>query len=199
MKTLLEELEEIDNMLTQDDATPEHEKRGQQIVALADAAPMLFQALQDIYDFQIFDKDTGLALANRLGFDLKQLGAWQQLENAVRANAAAAIARATPEAHMHKHHTISSSHGDLTANAEGIVIARDLDNEDADGGGHLAQITRFDLEEEWRRHWKQPLPADLDILDAAYWYTDPTTGREVYAPPDADWRTDIAKAAGGTS
>jgi hypothetical protein len=93
---------------------------------------------------------------------------------------------------MDKQYTIGSSHGQLIADAEGTVLGRDLDNYDPDGGGHLAQITRFDLA-EWRKHWGRPDANSIDILDLGYWYTEPTTGRELYAPPDAKWRSEIAE------
>ncbi len=89
-------------------------------------------------------------------------------------------------------YTVSSSHGELTIDAEGLVIARDLDNNDADGGGHLACITRFDLA-EWRKHWGNPDTTDVDILDIGYWYANPSTGKSDHAPPDARWRSEIAE------
>jgi len=89
-------------------------------------------------------------------------------------------------------HTVGSSHGELTIDAEGYVIERRLDNEDADGGGHLKSITRFDLP-EWRSHWGQPTPATLDILDLGYWYVDSETNETIFLPPDAKWRAEIAK------
>ncbi len=88
--------------------------------------------------------------------------------------------------------TVGSSHGELTIDAAGNVVNRDLDNSDSDGGGHLATITRFDLG-EWRRHWGCPLPESFDILDLGYWYADPATGMTAYEPPDAQWRADIAE------
>lgn len=88
--------------------------------------------------------------------------------------------------------TIGSSHGQLTMDAAGNVVNRDLDNADSDGGGHLATITRFDLG-EWRRHSGSPLPESLDILDLGYWYAHPETGMPAYEPPDAKWRADIAE------
>ena len=48
MKTLLDELEEIDKAMTEGDATPEQEKRGQELVTLADAAQDLLDALKDL-------------------------------------------------------------------------------------------------------------------------------------------------------
>jgi hypothetical protein len=45
-QTLLEELAEIDAALTEGEATPEQEKRGQEIVTLADAAQELLETLQ---------------------------------------------------------------------------------------------------------------------------------------------------------
>jgi hypothetical protein len=86
--------------------------------------------------------------------------------------------------------TVHSSHGVLTTDARGIVINRCLDNDDADGGGHLARILRFDIG-EWSRHWGRDLPECFDILDLAYWYAD-VNGVEVYAPPEETWRSDIA-------
>ena len=46
MKTLLDELEEIDLAMTEGDATPEQEKRGQEIVAMANASPQMLYALK---------------------------------------------------------------------------------------------------------------------------------------------------------
>ena len=46
-QTLLEELEAIDAALLNGTATSEQETRGQEIVALANAAPELFDALAD--------------------------------------------------------------------------------------------------------------------------------------------------------
>ncbi len=91
-----------------------------------------------------------------------------------------------------KHHTVGSSHGELTIDAEGHVIQRRLDNDDADGGGHLKSITRFDLP-EWQRHWGRPTPATFDILDLGYWYVDSETHETIFAPPDAKWRSEIAE------
>jgi hypothetical protein len=91
-----------------------------------------------------------------------------------------------------KHYTVGSSHGELTIDAEGYVIQRRLDNEDADGGKHLESIARFDLS-EWRSHWGQPMPAAFDIFDLGYWYTDSATDEAAFAPPDAKWRSEIAE------
>src|SRR5579862_8959762 len=88
-------------------------------------------------------------------------------------------------------YTVGSSHGELTIDATGSVIDRRLDNNDVDGGGHLARITHFDLS-EWRKHWGNPEASHIDILDLGYWYAD-DTDKEAYAPPDAKWRTEIAE------
>ena len=87
--------------------------------------------------------------------------------------------------------TVHSSHGVLTMDARGRVTYRSLDNDDADGGGHLTRILRFDIG-EWIRHWGKDLPECFDILDLAYWYAD-ASGVEVYALPDETWRADIAQ------
>jgi hypothetical protein len=91
-----------------------------------------------------------------------------------------------------KQYTVASSHGELTVGAEGNVTDRRLDNQDPDGGGHLAQIIRFDLE-EWQTHWGNPETGHIDILDLGYWYTDPETKEITFAPPDARWRSEIAE------
>jgi hypothetical protein len=103
--------------------------------------------------------------------------------------ARAAVALADP---MRADYIISSSHGELTMDALGYVIERRLDNDNADGGGHLACIARFDLA-EWRKHWSNPETNQIDILDLGYWHTDPETGEAAYEPPDARWRTEIAE------
>jgi hypothetical protein len=87
--------------------------------------------------------------------------------------------------------TVGSSHGQLTIDAAGNVVNRNIDNAESDGG-HLAAITRFDLG-EWKRHWGSPLPESFDILDLGYWYADPGTAMTAYEPPVAEWRKDIAE------
>ena len=87
---------------------------------------------------------------------------------------------------------VGSSHGELTIDAAGNVVSRNIDNTEPDGGGHLAAIIRFDIG-EWRRHWNEPLPAAFDILDLGYWYTQTESGETEYAPPVADWRKNIAE------
>jgi len=68
------------------------------------------------------------------------------------------------------------------------------DNNDSDGGGHLALITRFDLV-EWRRFWSDTdQQTEIDILDFGYWYNDPKTITSVYVAPATDWREEIAEA-----
>jgi hypothetical protein len=59
-KTLLEELAEIDAALTEGEATPEHEKRGQELVRLADAAPRMLSALRAARElfYTLGDRDT---------------------------------------------------------------------------------------------------------------------------------------------
>jgi len=47
-QTLLDELEELDKALTEGDATPEQEKRGLELVTLADAAPALLSACKTL-------------------------------------------------------------------------------------------------------------------------------------------------------
>jgi hypothetical protein len=49
-QTLLDELEAIDHKLSEGDATPEQEARGQQLVHLADAAADLFDALEYFFN-----------------------------------------------------------------------------------------------------------------------------------------------------
>lgn len=90
-------------------------------------------------------------------------------------------------------YVVRSSHGELTINADGAVIARRLDNDD--DGRHLGRIGRFDLV-EWRNHWGESLPSAFDILDLGYRYTDEDDG-EAYAPADAKWRAEIAEALFG--
>ena len=89
--------------------------------------------------------------------------------------------------------TIGSSHGELTVDADGYVTECRADNDAASGGGHLASITRFDLI-EWRRYWgDNPKTSHIDILDVGYWYTDPVTDSNLYAPPDETWRSEVAE------
>ncbi len=102
-------------------------------------------------------------------------------------------------------YTVGSSHGELSLDAEGNVLARRLDNDDSDGGGHLARIVRFDIA-EWLAYWEKPEASAIDILDLGYWFTDPKTGKSVYEPPSAKWRLEIAeilldrrRAANGTA
>jgi hypothetical protein len=112
-----------------------------------------------------------------------------------------ALQRLSDEAHSavreatgataHTLYTVPSSHGELTVDAEGRILGRRLDNADADDGGHLARITRFDVA-EWRKHWGNPQVARIDILDLGYWYADPESNETAYAPPDAKWRSEIA-------
>jgi hypothetical protein len=47
-QTLLEELEKIDAALMEGEGTPEQEKRGQELVTLADAAPMMLATLDKL-------------------------------------------------------------------------------------------------------------------------------------------------------
>jgi hypothetical protein len=103
----------------------------------------------------------------------------------------AAIAQAT-EAGTEAHYTVGSSHGELTIDTNGKVIRRRLDNEDTDGGGHLARIMRFDLA-EWRKHWGNPEASRIDILDLGYWYNGAKTADCTYVPPDSRWRSEIAQ------
>jgi hypothetical protein len=88
--------------------------------------------------------------------------------------------------------TVRSNHGILTIDTRGTVTRCHLDNDDADGGAHLAQIARFDIG-EWQRRWGKELPESFDILDLGYWYFG-ADDSERYAPPDETWRVDIAEA-----
>jgi hypothetical protein len=88
-------------------------------------------------------------------------------------------------------HRVASSHGLLTIDARGYVMSRDIDNDDPDGSGHLARISRFDLA-EWRRYWRKGKPGSFDILDLGYWYRDTITQRILFEPPDEKWRNDVA-------
>lgn len=87
--------------------------------------------------------------------------------------------------------TVESSHGELTIDATGNILARKLDNVDPDGGGHLARILRFDLD-EWRTYWGASFPSFFDILDLGYWHADLETGEKRYSRPVENWRKDIA-------
>jgi hypothetical protein len=100
--------------------------------------------------------------------------------------------KAKPPAARARQYTVGSSHGELTIDAGGQVIDHHLDNDDADGGGHLARITRFDIA-EWRRHWQNPTVSHIDILDLGYWYTDPQVQEIAFAPPDLKSRSEIAE------
>ena len=93
---------------------------------------------------------------------------------------------------MDKHYTIGSSHGKLTADADGYVIDRNLDNDEPDGGAHLASIVRFDIV-EWRRFWNNPDTRVIDILDLGYWHSDPRSHKNAYEPPNSKWRAEIAQ------
>ena len=97
------------------------------------------------------------------------------------------------QSHSDVFYVVTSSHGELTVNAEGAVTARRLDNDD--GGRHLGRIGRFDLV-EWRNHWGEALPSAFGILDLGYWYTD-EDDVEAYAQADAKWRVEIAEALFG--
>src|SRR5580700_5432696 len=100
--------------------------------------------------------------------------------------------RKPPEADVDKHYTIGSSHGELSIEAIGLVTQCRADNDDADGGRHLKPITRFDVE-EWRKYWGDPATDRIDILDLGYWYADPEANEVAFAPPDAQWRPEIAE------
>jgi hypothetical protein len=89
-------------------------------------------------------------------------------------------------------YTVSSSHGELTIDADGRITECRTDNDDPDGGLHLKAITRFDLG-EWHRHWGKPENSRIDILDLGYWYIEPEGGESFYEPPDAQWRKEIAE------
>ncbi len=91
-----------------------------------------------------------------------------------------------------RQYTVSSSHGELTIDADGRVTECQIDNDDPDGGQHLKAITCFDLA-EWRAHWGNPETSRIDILDLGHWYIEPESGESLYEPPDAQWRTEIAK------
>jgi hypothetical protein len=93
---------------------------------------------------------------------------------------------------MDKQYKVGSSHGKLTTDADGYVTDRDLDNDEPDGGAHLARIVRIDIV-EWRRFWNNPDTRVIDILDLGYWRADPKTHENIYAPPDAEWRAEIAQ------
>jgi hypothetical protein len=93
---------------------------------------------------------------------------------------------------MDKQYTVSSSHGKLTADADGYVIDRDLENDELDGGARVACIVRFDIV-EWRRFWNNPDTCLIDILDLGYWHADPTTYENAYEPPNSEWRAEIAQ------
>ena len=99
------------------------------------------------------------------------------------------------DARTDRSYIVGSSHGELTITTDGIVIDRRLDNDDADGGRHLAGIVRFDLV-EWYSHWGKARPSAFDILDLGYWYTN-EDGTETYAPADAKWRLEIAGIMSG--
>jgi hypothetical protein len=87
---------------------------------------------------------------------------------------------------------IGSSHGELTADNDGHVIHCRTDNNNHNGGAHLASIVRFDIA-EWRRYWNNPRTRHIDILDVGYWYTAPGANNILYAPPDETWRKEIAE------
>jgi hypothetical protein len=93
---------------------------------------------------------------------------------------------------MDKQFIVGSSHGKLTADEDGYVVDRFLDNDEADGGAHLACIVRFDIV-EWRRFWNNPDTCVIDILDLGYWHSQPETHEDAYAPPDSEWRAEIAQ------
>lgn len=59
-KTLLEELAEIDAALTEGEATPQQEKRGLELVTLAEAAPRMLSALRAARElfYTLGDRDT---------------------------------------------------------------------------------------------------------------------------------------------
>jgi hypothetical protein len=73
-QTLLEKLAEIDAALAEGDATPDQEKRGQELVTLANAAPELLEALDELY--------------NACGF-------WEDQNDPVLVKARTALAKAT--------------------------------------------------------------------------------------------------------
>jgi hypothetical protein len=100
-----------------------------------------------------------------------------------------------PGGETDRSYIVRSSHGELTINADGAVAACRLDNDDADGGGHLGRIIRFDVV-EWRGHWGEALPSAFDILDLGYWYSG-EDDVEAYAPADAKWRLEIAQTMFG--
>ena len=89
-------------------------------------------------------------------------------------------------------YTILSSHGELTADGDGYVLERNIDNDYVRGGRVLAVIDRFDLA-EWREHWGSPATTRIDILDVGYLYTDPDAEESGYEPPDEQWRKEIAQ------
>lgn len=107
----------------------------------------------------------------------------------IAAEARAAVALPSPAS---SRYTVGSSHGELTLDAEGYVTDRRLDNDDSDGGKHLARIVRFDIA-EWRKYWGNPETTQIDILDLGYWYTHPKTIKAKHVRPDAKWRREVAE------
>lgn len=79
--------------------------------------------------------------------------------------------------------TVTSSHGELTINDAGFVIACRADN--TPDGQHLAAIRNFNLL-DWLRYYKTALPSRFDILDLGYWYCAAPGIR--YEQPEEDWR-----------
>ena len=88
-------------------------------------------------------------------------------------------------------HIISSSHGQIKTDKDGVVIERMINTSDADQTGHLSAIYRFDFAEYQMSYGKQ-VPAYVDILLLGYWYGADSK----YEPAVEDFRQEMKKARG---
>jgi hypothetical protein len=85
---------------------------------------------------------------------------------------------------------VCNRNGHLLINPQGQVDSTHIDDGVEDFTGHFRHITRVDLD-EWRKHWKEEPPNELDILDVAYWFRNPGEEQETYQPADQNWRAEV--------
>lgn len=86
---------------------------------------------------------------------------------------------------------VCNRNGHLLINSQGQVISIYIDDGGDDFTGHFRHITRVDLY-EWRMHWKEEPPNELDILDLAYWFRNTAQEKEIYCTADQNWRAEVA-------
>lgn len=100
-------------------------------------------------------------------------------------------------------HSVSSSHGVLTINGDGLVMKRVISNccpiISATGENHFELWTAFAFDiREWEEYWGKKFEdaGDLNILDLGFWWVD-EHGKIRYESPELSWREELKKSRMG--